>query len=169
MPGTAGGHTTRRRQAEEQQQGSTSQRPGVHRAREQSHEVTLGFWAIKILATTLGGTGGDAMTMSMNLGYLVGTIGIRTGNPWNTPSWEWRCGFYPGSRPGECSSGTAATFDVARADFGRASEAFLSKRTEADFQAWRHQRDWTAEKYQRFDGGERMPTDWKPQGQIATN
>lgn len=37
-------------------------------------EVTLGFWIIKIAATTLGETGGDAVTMSMNLGYLVGTI-----------------------------------------------------------------------------------------------
>ncbi len=36
-------------------------------------EVTLGFWLIKILATTLGETGGDAVSMSMNLGYLVGT------------------------------------------------------------------------------------------------
>jgi uncharacterized membrane-anchored protein len=36
-------------------------------------EVTLGFWVIKILATTLGETGGDSVTMSMNLGYLVGT------------------------------------------------------------------------------------------------
>jgi uncharacterized membrane-anchored protein len=35
--------------------------------------VTLGFWAIKILATTLGETAGDAVTMSMNLGYLAGT------------------------------------------------------------------------------------------------
>lgn len=35
--------------------------------------VTLGFWIIKILATTLGETGGDAVTMSMGLGYLVGT------------------------------------------------------------------------------------------------
>ena len=35
--------------------------------------LTLGFWVIKILATTLGETGGDAVTMSMNLGYLVGT------------------------------------------------------------------------------------------------
>lgn len=35
--------------------------------------VTLGFWIIEILATTLGQTGGDAVTMSMNLGYLVGT------------------------------------------------------------------------------------------------
>lgn len=36
-------------------------------------EITLGFWIIKIAATTLGETGGDAVTMSMNLGYLVGT------------------------------------------------------------------------------------------------
>jgi uncharacterized membrane-anchored protein len=35
--------------------------------------VTLGFWIVKILATTLGETGGDAVTMSMNLGYLAGT------------------------------------------------------------------------------------------------
>jgi uncharacterized membrane-anchored protein len=36
-------------------------------------QVTVAFWIIKILATTLGETGGDAVTMSMNLGYLVGT------------------------------------------------------------------------------------------------
>ncbi len=36
-------------------------------------EVTLIFWVIKILATTLGETGGDAVSMSMDLGYLVGT------------------------------------------------------------------------------------------------
>ena len=36
-------------------------------------EVTLLFWIIKILATTLGETGGDAVSMSMNLGYLVST------------------------------------------------------------------------------------------------
>ena len=36
-------------------------------------EVTLLFWVIKIAATTLGETGGDMVSMSMNLGYLVGT------------------------------------------------------------------------------------------------
>ena len=43
-------------------------------------EVTLGFWLIKILATTLGETGGDAVTMSwlradvvVNNGYLIGS------------------------------------------------------------------------------------------------
>jgi uncharacterized membrane-anchored protein len=35
--------------------------------------VTLGFWIIKILATTLGETAGDTVSMSMNLGYLVGS------------------------------------------------------------------------------------------------
>lgn len=35
--------------------------------------ITLGFWIIKILATTLGETGGDAVSMSMDLGYLIAT------------------------------------------------------------------------------------------------
>lgn len=35
--------------------------------------VTLGFWIIKILATTLGETGGDAVTMTLDWGYLAGT------------------------------------------------------------------------------------------------
>ena len=37
-------------------------------------EVTLVFWIIKILATTLGETGGDAVSMSMNLGYAVSSL-----------------------------------------------------------------------------------------------
>jgi uncharacterized membrane-anchored protein len=37
-------------------------------------EVTLGFWIIKIAATTLGETGGDALSMSMDLGYAVSTF-----------------------------------------------------------------------------------------------
>lgn len=36
-------------------------------------EITLGFWIIKILATTLGETGGDAVSMSLGFGYLAGT------------------------------------------------------------------------------------------------
>jgi uncharacterized membrane-anchored protein len=35
--------------------------------------VTLGFWIIKILATTLGETGGNTFSMTMDLGYLVST------------------------------------------------------------------------------------------------
>jgi uncharacterized membrane-anchored protein len=67
-------------------------------------EVTLGFWAIKILATTLGETGGDSVTMTWlhadadphNGGYLIGTgifvvvfvaaviaqISVKKFNPW---------------------------------------------------------------------------------------
>jgi uncharacterized membrane-anchored protein len=37
-------------------------------------EVTLLFWIIKIAATTLGETGGDAVSMSLELGYLIGTV-----------------------------------------------------------------------------------------------
>lgn len=36
-------------------------------------EITLLFWVMKIIATTLGETGGDALSMSANLGYLVST------------------------------------------------------------------------------------------------
>ena len=36
-------------------------------------EVTFGFWIIKILATTLGETGGDTVTMTLDWGYLAGT------------------------------------------------------------------------------------------------
>jgi uncharacterized membrane-anchored protein len=36
-------------------------------------EIVFGFWVIKIAATTLGETGGDAISMTLNLGYAVGT------------------------------------------------------------------------------------------------
>ena len=41
----------------------------------------------------------------------VGTIAIRTGCPVDVDQWEWSCGFYPGSRPGEHQYGTAETFE----------------------------------------------------------
>lgn len=37
-------------------------------------EVTLVFWVIKVVATTLGETGGDAVSMSLNLGYALASI-----------------------------------------------------------------------------------------------
>jgi hypothetical protein len=39
--------------------------------------------------------------------------------------WQWSCGFYPGSEPGEISSDTAATFEEARADFERPGGCFF--------------------------------------------
>jgi uncharacterized membrane-anchored protein len=47
--------------------------PRVAYAVSKVPEVTLLFWVLKVAATTLGETGGDAVSMSMNLGYLVGT------------------------------------------------------------------------------------------------
>jgi hypothetical protein len=76
----------------------------------------------------------------------VGTIAIRFGMPPGEDPWGWSCGFYPGSHPRECEDGTAATFGQARIDFEKAWQEFLSNRTEADFQVWRDQREWTAEK-----------------------
>lgn len=37
-------------------------------------QITLSFWIIKILATTLGETGGDTVTMTLDWGYLAGTV-----------------------------------------------------------------------------------------------
>ena len=37
-------------------------------------QVTLAFWIVKILATTVGETGGDALSMTLKLGYLVSTL-----------------------------------------------------------------------------------------------
>jgi uncharacterized membrane-anchored protein len=45
----------------------------MERAVSKVPEITLLFWILKIAATTLGETGGDAVTMSLNWGYLAGT------------------------------------------------------------------------------------------------
>lgn len=92
----------------------------------------------------------------------VGTIATGPGVPVDVDQWGWQCGFYPGSHPGDHKDGTAATFEEARAEFEAAWAVYLPKRTEADFEEWRNQRDFTAEKYRRFDRGERMPANWKP-------
>ena len=44
-----------------------------HRTIAKVPAVTLGFWIAKVAATTLGETGGDWVTMTLNLGYLIGT------------------------------------------------------------------------------------------------
>lgn len=48
-------------------------RESVKQALGKVPQVTFVFWLVKIAATTLGETGGDAVSMSMNLGYLVAT------------------------------------------------------------------------------------------------
>jgi uncharacterized membrane-anchored protein len=46
---------------------------GAKQALSKVPAVTLGFWIIKVLATTLGETGGDTVTMTLNWGYLAGS------------------------------------------------------------------------------------------------
>jgi hypothetical protein len=86
----------------------------------------------------------------------VGTIAIRVGIPFGCHPWDWDCGFYPGCSPGEFTNGTAQTFE--RAGFEAAWLAFLPKRTEADFQAWREAQAFTAWKYQMWETGKQLPT-----------
>jgi hypothetical protein len=71
----------------------------------------------------------------------VGAVSRSVGNPNAAPQWQWHCGFYPGSAPGECKSGTAASFrGGARGFRGRMARVSVEPH-EADFQAWRDQRD----------------------------
>ena len=37
-------------------------------------QITIAFWIVKIFATTLGETGGDALSMTLNLGYAISTL-----------------------------------------------------------------------------------------------
>ena len=45
----------------------------IHQLLLKVPQITLMFWVIKIAATTLGETGGDALSMSLGLGYLLST------------------------------------------------------------------------------------------------
>ena len=88
----------------------------------------------------------------------AGTISKATGMPNAQNDWTWSAGFYPGSGPGEIKGGRADTFEEAKARFEPAWLAFASSRTEADFKAWRDQRDWTAWKYRMHETGTPLPT-----------
>lgn len=93
-------------------------------------------------------------------GVQVGAIGRRSGVPNHVPQWEWSCGFYPGSEPGEHRDGVAETYEAAREAFQRAWAEYLPRRSPADFDAWRHHTAWTAEKYARWARGERTAPPW---------
>ncbi|WNV12834.1 hypothetical protein [Tardiphaga sp. 709] len=86
----------------------------------------------------------------------VGTISQQDWNPSSERSgiWKWSCGFYPIHRD-QCFGGEAPTFETAHAAFFAAWKTFLSRRTEAEFEASRRQRQWTANKYALWDAGYR--------------
>ena len=88
----------------------------------------------------------------------VGWIGARTGVPHDSEQWGWHCGFYPGMQPGQARSGPAESFEAARAAFEAAWQAVLPNLTEAAFQQWRDQRDWTERKYEMWARGEKLPS-----------
>jgi hypothetical protein len=89
----------------------------------------------------------------------IGTIARRVGCPVDVDQWQWICGFCPGMDPGQYQDGTVPTFEDARAD-SEAAWRRLPTRTEADFQAWRDQRDWSVWKYAMRDRGLRLPTEF---------
>jgi hypothetical protein len=97
------------------------------------------------------------------VGVRVGMIVERSGVANTAEPWEWHCGFYPGSNPGEQRYGRAASFEVARAAFEAAWREFLPRRSECDFQAWRDQEAWTVPKYALWDAGKRLDSsNYKP-------
>ena len=54
--------------------GSTDPRSELASSLSKVPQVTFAFWIVKILATTLGETGGDALSMTLKLGYAVSTL-----------------------------------------------------------------------------------------------
>lgn len=87
----------------------------------------------------------------------IGTISKAVGTPNNETQWRWICGFYPGCEPGEYRNGSEPDFERARAAFEAAWRALSATRTEADYQAYRDDRDWHARKYAAWDRGEKVP------------
>ena len=84
-------------------------------------------------------------------GVRVGVIVERSGAPPTSDPWQWCCGFYPGSKPGDDRHGTAASFEAARAAFEAAWRDYLPKRSDADFEEWRLDAAWHAAKYARWE------------------
>jgi hypothetical protein len=88
----------------------------------------------------------------------VGSIAIRTGVPVDAGRWTWSCGIYPNARFLRDDSSTAPNFKAARRNFDAAWRAMLPRLTEADFEAWRQQRDHMAWKSAMRDKGLMTPT-----------
>jgi hypothetical protein len=70
-------------------------------------------------------------------GVRVGVIVEQSGAPPSSDQWQWCCGFYQGSHPGDDRHSTAATFAAARAAFEAAWREYLPKRCDSDFEEWR--------------------------------
>jgi hypothetical protein len=101
----------------------------------------------------------DRETWFIHFGDVrVGTISQRTGVPADADPWNWSVGISAASHRGLHASGTAKSFDAARATFEAAWQWLLPKLTEADFTEWRRQRTWDAWKQAMWDAGLKLPT-----------
>jgi hypothetical protein len=88
----------------------------------------------------------------------VGSIAMRAGVPADKDQWGWSVGFDPASHRGLRASGTAKSFDAARAAFDVAWQWLLPKFTEGDFTEYRRHRAFDAWKHQMWDAECKLPT-----------
>ncbi|WIW44497.1 hypothetical protein ML401_23755 [Bradyrhizobium sp. 62B] len=88
----------------------------------------------------------------------IGQIGMRAGVPTSAQQWAWSLGFYPSTDIGNRSHGTADTFELARDAFDRAWTELAPTITEADYDRWREERDFTAWKQRMWDMKLPLPT-----------
>ena len=93
-----------------------SDRPPSSELATKVPQITLAFWVIKILATTLGETGGDAVTMGLDLGLANGetwTLRARAvGRPWVYRGGGYDGGFSDGKGQGAPIDKDLDTFPV---------------------------------------------------------
>lgn len=89
----------------------------------------------------------------------IGLIQERSGVPRHVDHWQWSCGFYPGCDiRTQVASGTAATYDAARAAFMKAWENLDPQVTPEMRERWLYEQAFTAWKYAMWDAGCLMPT-----------
>jgi hypothetical protein len=88
----------------------------------------------------------------------VGTIGKRSGVPMHVDHWGWSCGFYPGLEPGQYKSGSAGTFDAARAAFCEAWDRLLPQIPDGAFDEYRRDRAFHRWKGRMWAEGKPLPT-----------
>jgi hypothetical protein len=101
----------------------------------------------------------DQETWLIHYGDIhVGSIVMRAGVPADKDQWGWSVGFSPAADRGLRASGTAKSFDAARAAFDVAWQWLLPKFTEADFTEYRQHRAFDAWKRAMWDQGLKLPT-----------
>jgi hypothetical protein len=88
----------------------------------------------------------------------IGQIGMRAGVPTSAEQWAWSLGFYPGTDIGNRHHGTADTFELAREAFERSWRQLAPTLTEADYDRWRAERDFSAWKHRMWDMKLALPT-----------